>query len=110
MSFEFPRCRCGAALVEDFISVRPGGNKPAVRVAVATICPSCKGSQRVRGVRMEADYKGKLQLFQVESLYRATRLNIFSEEEMRTGKVPGFNVPEGYNPDAFHETKKGREE
>ena len=93
--------------MEDHISVKPGGDKPCVRIAVATMCPRCR---RISEVRMAPYYKGKVQLFQVEKLYRATRLNNFSEEELRTGYVSGFNVPGNYNPDAFHEIKKGREE
>lgn len=106
MGFELSRCACGGAIVDDYISLRPGEDKPWVRIAVATICPRCR---KIREVRMAEFYKGKVQLFQVEKLYRATRLNNFSEEELRTGYVKGFNVPGNYNPDAFHETK-GQEE
>lgn len=102
MGFEISRCACGSPIVDDHISVKPGEDKPCVRIAIATICPMCR---RISEVRMAPYYKGKVQLFQVDKLYRATRLNNFSEEELRTGKVSGFNIPDGYNPDAFHETK-----
>ena len=106
MTFEISRCACGGAIVDDNISVRPAEGKPCVRIAVASICTRCR---KIRDVRLAEFYKGKTQLFQIDKLYRATHINIFSEEELRTGKIPGFNIPAGYNPDAFHETK-GQEE
>ena len=106
MVFEPVRCSCGCALIEDHISARPSAGKPSNRIAIATICPRCR---KIREIRMAEFYKGKIKLYQVESLYRATRLNSYTEEELLTGKVAGFNVPTGYNPDAFHEDK-GQEE